>query len=755
MVLYASQVKGEISCSQKNFSLWEALQSEKDESLYAQICFSSCWLRGVPRSPPRTARLSLRRPGATLAPWTHCLEAIGIHAPTEASDEPTAILRAVRSVYTREQIARSRQISRTHHPRYSLAGDAALGMETSITRRDFLGSALLASGSALLAGISPAELLSQGDDFTGYGGVGEYSNANGNTWDVLEAGHAIRDRVYDALPTGIIDTGEIYDCVIIGGGISGLAGALFLQREAGPGMKCLILENHPIFGGEAKQNEFLVEGKRLIAHQGSAIYQIQYPHSFLAQFYESIGLKTPRLTYQEWAGPEPEFPLSRTPYEAVGLQKGQYGFWFGAGFNRRPGVWLIDPLGKNLQGAPVSNATRLEWLGWLKSDSAGREKFEHPKVEGDTISRYLDSITLEQHYMERFGLSRETVRRFLSPVEGGGSGLGPDALSAYSDYAFEMLHPLPEVDGGSDQMFPGGNATIARLMLKSLIRSAIDAPQSVEGVCRNRVNFAELDVAGAPARIRLSSTVVHVEHDGEASKAKLVSIVYSKKGKLYRVKARSAVMAGGCWTTKHIVKDLPETHRLAYEQFYRSPCMMVNVAVRNWRFLQKMGMSGCRWFEGLGNYMEVRKLALTGVEDPTIGPDSPVVLSLKVLYSYPGAPTEEQGNRGRGEMLGTSFRDYERQVREQFSEMFSRVGFEARRDIAGIILNRWGHAYLSPQPGFFFGRDGQPAPREILRRASHGRIAFANTDLAGAMDHRYSILEAKRAVGQLLDQVLN
>ncbi|MGB6480361.1 MAG: NAD(P)/FAD-dependent oxidoreductase, partial [Candidatus Sulfotelmatobacter sp.] len=169
----------------------------------------------------------------------------------------------------------------------------------------------------------------------------------------------------------------------------------------------------------------------------------------------------------------------------------------------------------------------------------------------------------------------------------------------------------------------------------------------------------------------------------------------------------------------------------------------------------KMGMSGCRWFEGLGNYMEVCKQALTGVENPTIGPDSPIVLSLKVLYSYPGSSTEEQGKRGRAELLGTSFRDYERQVREQFSEMFTRGGFDAKRDIAGIILNRWGHAYLSPQPGFFFGSGGQPAPREILRSAPFGRIAFANTDLAGAMDHRYSILEAKRAVGQLLDQVLS
>ena len=628
-------------------------------------------------------------------------------------------------------------------------------METRITRRDFLGSALLGSGAALLEGITPVNLLAQQDDFTGYGGVGEYRTANGNTLDVLEAGHAIRDRVYDPLPRGIIDTGEIYDCVIVGGGISGLAAALFFRRHAGPAMTSLILENHTIFGGEAKQNEFLVDGKRLIAHQGSAIYQIQYPHSFLAGFYESIGLRAPRLTYQKWHAPEPEFPLSNTPYEAVGLQHGQYGFWFGAKFGQRPGTWLIDPLGKKLEGAPVSNEARREWLRWIKSEPEGGNKFEHPKVEGDAISRYLDSITLEQHYMERFGLSRETVRSFLSPVEGGGSGLGPDALSAYSDYAFEMLHPLPEEDGGSDQMFPGGNTTIARLMLKSLIPAAIDGPHSIEAVCRNHVNFSTLDFVGAPARIRLSSTVVHLEHEGPAQKANLVSIVYTKRGKLYRVKARSVVMAGGCWTTKHIVKDLPETHRQAYAQFYRSPCMMANVAVRNWRFLYKMGISGCRWFEGLGNYLEVRKLALTGLENSTIGPDSPIVLSLKVLYSYPGLTTEQQGNRGRTEMLATSFRDYERQIREQFSDMFASGGFDARRDIAGIILNRWGHAYLSPQPGFFFGRDNQPAPREILRSAPFGRIAFANTDLAGAMDHRYSILEAKRAVSQLLDQVLH
>jgi spermidine dehydrogenase len=276
----------------------------------------------------------------------------------------------------------------------------------------------------------------------------------------------------------------------------------------------------------------------------------------------------------------------------------------------------------------------------------------------------------------------------------------------------------------------------------------------MEAVCRNNINFEALDQTGSPARIRLNSTAVWVKHEGDPEKSESVSVLYTREGKSYRMKARTVVMAGGGWTTKHVVRDLPKAQQEAYSQFYRSPCMMANVAVRNWRFLYDMGISGFRWFEGVGNYTEVCKTALIGADSATISPDSPVVLPLKVLYSYPGLPVADQGHRGRGEMLATSFKDYERQIRQQFTDMFARTGFDAGRDIAGIILNRWGHAYLNPQPGFFFGKDGRPAPSEVLRATPFGRIAFANTDLAGIMDHRCSILEAERAVAQLFDQVL-
>jgi spermidine dehydrogenase len=249
------------------------------------------------------------------------------------------------------------------------------------------------------------------------------------------------------------------------------------------------------------------------------------------------------------------------------------------------------------------------------------------------------------------------------------------------------------------------------------------------------------------------ATAISVEHEGEPEKSKFVRVVYSRGGKLESVRARSVIMAGGSWATKHVVNDLPAAHRDAYAQFYRAPCLMTNVAVRNWRFLYKLGISECQWFEGIGNYTAVRKMATFGPLPATVSPESPVVLTLKILFSSPGLPIGEQVTRGRSELISTPFREYERRIREQLAMLFSSVGFDSRRDIAGIILNRWGHAYLSAQPGFFFGKHGQPAPGEVLRNHPHGRITFANSDLTGIMDHRASILEARRAVGQLAGSV--
>ena len=340
----------------------------------------------------------------------------------------------------------------------TMPGDGALGMDSSITRRDFLETVLLASGAALLDGVPPRQLwaastldanVTPNSEWNGYGGVGDYASSNGNTWEVLTAGHKLRDGSYEKSFANPVETGEIYDCVVVGGGISGLAAALFFLRQAGPNANCLVLENHSIFGGEAKQNDFEVSGQRLTAHQGSAIYFVPYPRSFLEQFYESIGLKEPRLEYQKWGGPGPEMTIGRTPYDSAGMSTGQYGFWFRAQLGQKRGVWQIDPIGGKFADAPVSEATRRELLRWYSGSASQTAPFSSPKYEGDGVSRYLDSITLEEHYVRQYGLSREFIRTFLSPDLGGGSGLGADALSAYCDYAAELLHPY-EGNGEAD-----------------------------------------------------------------------------------------------------------------------------------------------------------------------------------------------------------------------------------------------------------------------------------------------------------------
>ena len=610
-------------------------------------------------------------------------------------------------------------------------------------RRDFLNSTLLTSGAKLLGGVTPLSLL-EGPDWTGYGGIGDYARCNGNTHDVMSAGHAIRDHTFDHRSQDITDTGEIFDCVVVGGGISGLATALFFSRSRS-GRTCLVLDNHPVFGGEAKRNEFEVDGQRLMIHQGSAACFPPLDNDPLSSFYSSIGIDWSQFRYQEQTGLARKLTIQTAPYAVGGATSGLY---FGAKFGHPEGLWVRDPWGTRLQGAPISDQSKRELLGMRVAD---RKPFSthtaQPNAHGDAASRHLDSVTLEQHLMTTYGLSQETVRTFLSPISGGGSGLGADVLSAYCEYAADVLLPW-KYDQGA-QMFPGGNTGIGRHILKRLIPAALTGGTSMGEICRASIRFDTLDHLQSPNRIRLSTTVIYVQHVGGTQTPEQVEVIYEHGGKLFRTRGRTAIIAGGSWTAKHILQDMPTVCREAYNQFHRAPCLMANVAVRNWRFLNRMGLTECQWFEGIGNSMTLRKVATFGTDSQQIDPDMPTVLTLKILFSKPGLSLEEQVRRGRMELLSTPFRDYEHMIHDQFTSMFGRAGFDANRDIAGIILNRWGHAYLSPQPGFFFGSEGRPGPGDTLRSSPYGRIAFANSDLSGIMDHRMSIREAQRAVEQI------
>src|SRR5689334_20388268 len=146
----------------------------------------------------------------------------------------------------------------------SRSPDDAPSPSRNITRKDFLNTTLLGVGAALLANAAPAEAMRAlksaapaADPWTGPGGVGDYASSNGNTKAVMDAAHKIRDGEYGkspGTPLSAVATREVYALLVVGGGITGLTAAYYFAKNAGSASTCLVLDNHPIFGGEAKQN---------------------------------------------------------------------------------------------------------------------------------------------------------------------------------------------------------------------------------------------------------------------------------------------------------------------------------------------------------------------------------------------------------------------------------------------------------------------------------------------------------------------
>jgi len=159
--------------------------------------------------------------------------------------------------------------------------DAADAGTAGVTRRDFVGGTLIGAGAALLSMASPgaakkaaaqtvqSPMTGLGPDWTGPGGIGDYARSNGNTHEVVNAAHGgIRNQQWDAMLRAAEDTGENPDIVIVGCGMAGLS-ACWAARKGAPDATVLMLDQHPIFGGEAKQNEFEVDGYHLTAPQGA------------------------------------------------------------------------------------------------------------------------------------------------------------------------------------------------------------------------------------------------------------------------------------------------------------------------------------------------------------------------------------------------------------------------------------------------------------------------------------------------------
>ncbi len=286
--------------------------------------------------------------------------------------------------------------------------------------------------------------------------------------------------------------------------------------------------------------------------------------------------------------------------------------------------------------------------------------------------------------------------------------------------------------------------------MKSLIPDAIAGQRSFEDITLGRIDFAALDRAGQPVRLRLNSTAISVAHEGEPDAASHVRVICARGGRLHGVRAKAVIMATGGWINRYVVRDLPAEHRETYGQFQHAPFLVANVALSNWRFLYKLGITAAIWDKGEGDFgytCNIRSPMQVGAYQPPLDPDRPTVLSFYTPFYYPGLPVAAQVKIGRAELLSTSYAEYEKRILNQMMKLFGSAGFRPDRDVAGIILNRWGHAYSVPFPGFYGGATGN-APRDVIRR-HYGRIAFGHSELDGLQHYGPAADEGRRAFDQL------
>src|SRR5580693_3947132 len=185
-------------------------------------------------------------------------------------------------------------------------------MGANITRRDFLNGIALAAGASI---IPPEMWAAAAADLEAQDAPGYYPPAKiglrGSHVGSFETMHKVRDGdFWDTAPKPV-DTGESYDLVIVGGGISGLAAAHYFRKVAGDKARVLILENHDDFGGHAKRNEFHAGGRMILGFGGTYSIESPAPYSAVAKaLIEELGIDVP--SYPKY--------VSKDLYRSLGLK---------------------------------------------------------------------------------------------------------------------------------------------------------------------------------------------------------------------------------------------------------------------------------------------------------------------------------------------------------------------------------------------------------------------------------------------------
>ncbi len=402
-------------------------------------------------------------------------------------------------------------------------------MPRHITRRDFLNGSQIAIGAALL---SPwTELL--GATPSGFPLGADYyppalTGLRGTHAGAFETMHA---RVSgETWPTGAPE--EEYDLVVVGGGISGLSAAYFFDKQH-PGSRILILDNHDDFGGHAKRNEFSIDGAVRIGYGGTESIDTPSAYSKVArQLLVDLGIDTDKF-YQAF---------DQKLYSSLGLSKGI--------------VFDKSTFGEQKLVVGYGKISWEEFAAQAPLNEQAKKDFIRIQTEKKD---YLPGLGMPEK-LER--LRHVSYEAFLRDY----AGVDPQLIEMYRRWGTSFwcvgIDEIPSTsiqsyDGGMPGLdhtlvreghrgddpyifhFPDGNASVARLLVRSLVPGAVPGT-SMEDVVTSRVDYSQLDREGKSIRIRLNSTAVNATHTPDQ---KSVDLTYVHQGVAHSVRASQCIMA--------------------------------------------------------------------------------------------------------------------------------------------------------------------------------------------------------------------
>ena len=642
-------------------------------------------------------------------------------------------------------------------------------MDNQVTRRDFLnGIALPVAGGAL--SLSPlAAMAKQGipaSDSSDSHYPPALTGMRGSHPGSFEVAHGLAiGGAKWAKPQRRTD--DEYDLVVVGGGLSGLAAAWYFRERAGGGAKILVLDNHDDFGGHAKRNEFVVDGRTLIGYGGSQSIDSPADYSRPAKRL----LRALAVDAERFYGYFDEDFFAR-----FGLNSGVY-FPPSAFAPTGTAKVLLDVLNPFQVGAttlaeqeqairryPLSEQSKIALVKLVRGDLSFM-----PEASVRVRSAALREMPAEAFFKNVVGLADDGVKAFADAPRLL-MGYSADVMSAWELLEYGLLGErgvallytgsakvskafAKELAEGSEPYifhFPDGNATIARLLARSLVPGAAPG-RSMEDIVQARFDYGKLDAAANQTRIRLNSTVVNVEHvPGNAA----VDLTYVRQGTAERVRGKHAILACYNKMIPHICPEVGQDQAAVEALNYaeKTPLTYVNIALRNWRALARSGFARVYAPESFLTVLSMDFPVSMGGYGFTAAPEQPALLQGFHVSSLkaPGMNPREQARLGRRLLLNTSFADFEREIREHLDAFWGGAGLDVNRDIAAITVNRWPHGYAYEYLDLWDPDWDRGAAPHLVGRRQRGRISIANSDSEALAYVNGAIDAAHRAVREQL-----